>query len=161
MRAYRWAGNLFFACFVFFSAMTLASRLMPHPHAPVPAQPGEDWRPQLARVRSVDDAMRILPAYIAREQGSREARTVRAVDAFVRDRFVHGGSLLSYHHNWLAALAGSLWIDLRMPMLPDDILHHRRAICSQQAIVFMEMLRRSNIHFASGAGTIPFFASSS
>ena len=149
MKLHRWAGHLFFACFLFFAAMTAASRIIPHLHAPVPDDPGEDWRPELSRVRSIDAAMRVLPAYVARETGSREARTAAAVDHFVRDRFVHGTSLLSYHHNWLAALSGAAWLNLRMPVLPDDILHHRRAICSQQAIVFMEMLKRSGIRYAS------------
>ena len=149
MKLHRWAGHLFFACFLFFAAMTVASRIIPHLHAPVPDDPGEDWRPELSRVRSIDAAMQVLPAYVAREQGSRDARVTAAVDHFVRDRFVHGTSLISYHHNWLAALSGTVWINLRMPVLPDDILHHRRAMCSQQAIVFMEMLKRSGIRYAS------------
>jgi hypothetical protein len=149
MRAHQTAGRLFLACFLFFGAMSAASRLFPHPHPPLPADLNEEWRPELARVRSIDDAMRLLPVYAAREQGSREKRMTFAIDRFVRDRFVHGPSLLSYHHNWLAALAGALWINLRVPVLPDDILHHRHAICSQQAIVFMELLKRSHIGYAS------------
>ena len=149
MRLDRLAGRLFFACFLLFSVVTAASRWFPHPHAPVPADTAENWRPELARVRSIDDAMRVLPRYIAREQGSREARVAAGVNHFVRDRFVHGASLISYHHNWLAGLAGAIWINLRVPVLPDDILHHRHAICSQQAIVFMELLKRSNVHYAA------------
>src|SRR4051794_38385869 len=106
MRYHQWAGRLFFACFLFFAAMTAASRLIPHVHGPAPTELGEDWRPELSRVRSIDAAMRVLPAYAAREQGSREARVTAAVDHFVRDRFIHGPSLISYHHNWLAALSG-------------------------------------------------------
>lgn len=149
MRLDRMAGRLFLACFLLFGAMTALSRVIPHTHRPVAADPGEDWRPELTRVRSIDDAMRVLPSYVARERGSREARVTAGADHFIRDRFVHGPSLLSYHHNWLAALAGTLWINLRMPVLPDDILHHRRAICSQQAIVFMELLKRNGIQYAS------------
>ena len=149
MNLHPWVGRLFFACFLFFALMTAASRIIPHLHAPVPGDPGEDWRPELSRVRSIDAAMGVLPAYVAREKGSREARTAAAIDHFVRDRFVHGTSLISYHHNWLAALSGAVWLDLRMPLLPDDILHHRRAVCNQQAIVFMEMLKRSGIRYAS------------
>src|SRR4051794_27090419 len=149
MRVYQYAGRLFLGCFLFFAAMTALSRWLPHPHSPVPADLTEEWRPELARVRSIDDAMRVLPVYVARERGSREARVTAAIDHFVRDRFIHGESLLSYHHNWLAALAGAFWINLRMPVLPDDILHHRRAICSQQAIVFMELLKRNGVSYAS------------
>jgi hypothetical protein len=142
-------GALLPACFFLFALMTAVSKLVPVQPRPVPARLAEDWKPQLAGVKTVDDALRILPSYIARERGSREARTAAGIDHFVRDRFFHGPSLLNYRHNWLAAAAGSFWIDLRMPVLPDEILHHRRAICSQQAIVFMELLKRSGMDYAS------------
>lgn len=149
MQLHRAAGAFFFACFLFFAAMTAGTRMIHRTHRPVPADLTETWRPDLANIRSVDDAMRMLPAYIAHQQGSREARIAAGIDQFVRDRFIHGDSLLGYRHNWLAAMAGSLWINLRVPVLPDDILHHRRAICSQQAIVFMELLKRHGIRYAS------------
>jgi hypothetical protein len=149
MQLRRVAGALFCACFLFFAAMTGAVRMIHRDPRPVPARLTEDWRPDLARVRSVDDAMRVLPFYIAGQYGSREARVTAGIDKFVRDRFFHGDSSLGYRRNWLAAMAGAVWTDLRVPVLPDDILHHRRAICSQQAIVFMELLKRYDIHYAS------------
>jgi hypothetical protein len=142
-------GALLLACLFFFAAMAVASRVVPTSARAVPATLQEQWRPDLARVRSVDEAMALLPAYIAREKGSRQSRTAAAIDRFVRERFFHGGSEFTPRENWLAYLAGGLWINLRMPVIADDILHHRRAICSQQAIVFMELLRRNDIPYAS------------
>jgi hypothetical protein len=93
--------------------------------------------------------MNLLPQYVARERGSREARVAKAVNQVVQERFFHGTSELTYRENWLAWLAGAGWLDLRVPVMPDDILQHRRAICSQQAIVFMELLRRHGLQYAS------------
>ncbi|HEY0413442.1 MAG TPA: transglutaminase-like domain-containing protein [Allosphingosinicella sp.] len=146
---YRSLGALLLACSCCFAAMTFVGPAVPTaPHA-VPAGLHERWRPELAGVRTVDEAMRILPDYAARERGSPQARTAAAIDRFVRERFFHGGSEFTYAQNWLAYLAGALWIDLRIPVIPDDILQHRRAICSQQAIVFMELLKRHGIAYAS------------
>lgn len=145
----RAAGAFFFGCFLIFGIVTAATRPIHRTRLPIPPGLSESWRPDLADVRSVDEAMRVVPFYIARQKGSREARIAAGVDQFVRDRFVHGTSLLGYRHNWVAALGGFAWMDLRVPVLPDDILHHRHAICSQQAIVFMELLKRYGIRYAS------------
>src|SRR5438067_1365881 len=145
----RAAGAFAFACFLLFAAIAAFEHLTPRTHGPVPAELNEKWQSSLADVRSVDAAMKVLPGYIARQQGSQEMRVARGIDQFVRDRFFHGISLLSWRENSLAALAGYAWINLREPVLPDDILHHRRAICSQQAIVAMELLRRYGMHRAA------------
>jgi hypothetical protein len=145
----RAAAAFFFACFLLFAVTTGVTRLVHRTRVPLPSELNESWEPDLASVHSVDEAMRVLPSYIARQHGSREARTAAGIDQFVRERFVHGASLLGYRHNWLAAMAGWAWIDLRVPVLPDDILHHRHATCSQQAIVFMELLKRHHIRYAS------------
>jgi len=145
----RYGRALLAALFALFAAMTLSSRLLPAQPAPLPATIADAWRPELARVRSVAEAERILPAYVAHETGSRERRTAAAVDRFLRDRFFHGASEISWQENWVARLAGLAWLNLRIPVRPDSILQHRRALCSQQSIVFMELLRRQGI--ASGA----------
>lgn len=145
----RLVGSCFLLCFLFFGTMTAVGRMLPASRGPVPEELDEQWQPGLSDVRSVDDAMRVLPRYVAQERGSREARVTAAIDHFVRDRFFHGPSFISFHQNWLAWMAGIFWTDLRIPVLPDEILQHRRGICNQQAIVFMEMLKRSGIHYGA------------
>jgi hypothetical protein len=149
MQLRRFAGIALLACSILFAGVALAARYSAADPRPVPSPLREDWRPDLARIRSIDAAMAVLPAYVAREKGSREARIAGGIDRFVRARFFHGLSYLDWRENWLAALAGFAWANLQVPVLPDDILRHRRAICSQQAIVFMELLRRHGIHTAA------------
>jgi hypothetical protein len=146
MHLHRVAGVVLLALSIFFGGVALVAHYATADPRPVPARVDEDWRPDLARIRSIDAAMAVLPAYVARESGSREARIAAGIDRFVRDRFFHGPSFIDWRENWLAALGGFFWSNLQVPVLPDDIMRHRRAICSQQAIVFMELLRRNGIH---------------
>lgn len=145
----RAAGAFLLACFLIFSLIAAFERFSPRVHGSTPPVLAEAWRPGLREVRSIDDAMTVLPAYIARQSGSRQMRIARGIDQFVRERFFHDTSLLTWRENALAALTGYLWVNLREPVLPDDILHHRRAICSQQAIVAMELLKRYGLHRAA------------
>lgn len=77
------------------------------------------------------------------------AEIAQAADTFVRERFADGYSRFRFDQNWLAYLAGFVWDDLRVPVLPDAILKHRRGACSQQAIVFQAILERFGIEYAS------------
>lgn len=149
MRLISLGGALLALLSCLFALGALVAHALPAVPRPVPADLREAWRPDLAQVRTLEEAERLLPAYIARERGSREQRTAAAIDRFVRERFFHGTSELAYRENWLAVVAGIIWLDLRVPVLPEEILQHRRAMCSQQAIVFMELLRRSGIEYAS------------
>lgn len=148
-RVLRTASAFLVACFLVFFSVTAFTHLRSEPVAPPPSKLAESWDPRLARVQSIDQAMQVLPSYIARQHGSRDARIASGVYMFVRQRFFHDWSYLTYRENWLAALSGLVWINLREPVLPDDILKHRRAICSQQAIVMIELLRQYGIRHAA------------
>ncbi|MEA3040349.1 MAG: hypothetical protein QOE79_2862 [Sphingomonadales bacterium] len=155
MQLRRVAGVVCLACSILFASLALVAHLTAAEPRPVPPVVQENWRPDLGRIRSIDAAMAVLPAYIARENGSREERIAAGIDRFVRDRFFHGLSFIGWRENWLAALSGYVWENLQVPVLPDDIMHHRRAICSQQAIVVMELLRRHGIHTAAVLASWP------
>jgi hypothetical protein len=129
--------------------MTFATRTIGEQARPIPIDIKDVWKPNLAQVQSIDQAMQVLPAYIQRQRGTREERITAGIDQFVRDRFFHGFSVLSEQENWVAVLSGYAWFDLRVPVWPDDILKHRRAMCSQQSIVFMELLKRFGIEYGS------------
>ena len=106
----------------------------------------DQFDPDLQSVRDVDSAV----AYV---KGTRRApgalASAEAADAFVRKRFVHGYSELAPCENWVAYLAGFIRPDLRNPVLPNDILQHRRAACSQQAIVFQAIARELGLDVGS------------
>jgi hypothetical protein len=71
---------------------------------------------------------------------------VNICSEIVKRRFFHGQSNYSINENWIACLSGKLiWAHLSAIVDPDDIMNYNEALCSQQAIVFMEILKRKGI----------------
>lgn len=83
--------------------------------------------------------------------GISEKNTMRYYNFIARIlklRFYHGYSRYSAGDNPLAFFAGShIWKNLSAIVIPDDIMKHPMAACSQQAIVLMEIFRRNNISY--------------
>lgn len=129
----------------FFCLGTIFVQLSREPvdtHGPV----RESFNPSLESIGSVDAAV----GYILGERGARDPQgRADEADELVRERFYHGYSFYGPKQNWLAYLAGFVWIDLRSPVLPDDILKHPQAACSQQVIVFEALARRLGLDAAS------------
>ena len=101
----------------------------------------------LQHVSSVDGAVQHVKEMAGPKPSN--AQLAQAADMFVRERFADGYSHFRFDQNWLAYLAGFIWDDLRVPVLPDAILKYRRGACSQQAIVFQAIMARFGIEYAS------------
>ncbi len=143
----RAADFLTYSLAAFFCAGTIAARLS-HPSTELPVI-HEAFDPALQSVDSVDSAT----AYVRAHARSNDPLIIaNAADEFVRRRFYHSYSFFTPRQNWLAYLAGFAWINLRSPVLPDDILEHPEAACSQQAMVFEAIVRR----FGLDSGTVRF-----
>lgn len=137
----------------FSTVMTLYAHVATAHPRPIPDRIRDEYIPALGRIRTLDDAAAAVPAFEDPNESSRQKRIADAIDRLLRARFFHGYSELRPDQDWVAALAGHLWFDLQVPVLPDDILKFRRAACSQQAIVFMALLKRYGIEY--GAVTFP------
>ena len=84
---------------------------------------------------------------------------ISLIDNIIRERFYHGESKISFSKNFMAWLAGTLfWDHLSVGVTPDEILGHPKALCSQSAIVFQEIVKEKgftvraiglNRHFCS------------
>lgn len=71
---------------------------------------------------------------------------VKKTTRFVKERFYHGLSHYSFSDNWIAWLLGkTVWSHFSVIVKPDDILKHQAGLCSQQAIVYMEILNKKKI----------------
>lgn len=111
---------------------------------------GESYRSELSWVNSISEARMVAWSYIQRQSGTSDERIVAGVDAFVRDRFSHGISHVAGHENWILAAAGGVPpFGLNVPVDVDSILQHRHAMCSQQSIVFMQLLENFGMHYAA------------
>lgn len=136
-------GALFLAAaFSFCSTIALN---VPRPSTSVP-QMDDQFDRKLMSVSSLDEAVDYVRLSA---QGGSEKQLLQAADQFTRQRFYRGYSAFAPADNWLAYIAGYAWDDLRSPVIPDDILKHPKASCSQQAIVFQAIARK--LGFAVGS----------
>lgn len=108
----------------------------------------ELFNPKLSSIQDVSSAI----IYIDEKYNSHShlgfdtVEYVQLVSDFTKNRFYHGLSHYSFSDNWIACLCGKMfWSHLSAIVSPDDILKHNEGLCSQQAIVFMDILRRKNI----------------
>ena len=111
--------------------------------------PNELFKIELSHFKSIID----LSAYIDGVYSVNNSLTkmdtssyVNITSEIVKRRFYHGISHYSVHENWIAAFLGQcFWSHFSAIVEPDDILLHNEALCSQQAIVFTELLQRKVI----------------
>jgi hypothetical protein len=127
----------------FFCLGTLLAQV-PRPAAKLP-EVREAFDPTLRSINDIDEATRYVRAHAT---GNDQKALANAADDFVRRRFYHSYSFFDPSEDWLAYLAGFAWINLRSPVLPDDILQHPEAACSQQVIVFQALARRLGLDAA-------------
>jgi len=110
----------------------------------------EQYQPALVqKVRSVDDLLALADS-ISESKGNKSQSLAYAevISDLVRNRFAHGYSYYSVSENWIAVIAGKmLWDHLSAIVLPDDILKHSIAACSQQCIVLAEGFKRKGINY--------------
>ncbi len=69
------------------------------------------------------------------------------VAEILRKRFYHGYSYYNFSDNPLSYLAGHAWSHLSAVVIPDDIMKHPMAACSQQSLVLAEIFRRNKINY--------------
>ncbi|GAA4010139.1 hypothetical protein [Sphingomonas humi] len=127
------------------ACLSAAAAVTEVPRSRIPAVK-EQFDPFLAGLDSVDEIMLVLDTAYPHATALQK---LDAADALLRRRFIHSYSYFRFDQNWLAASLRPIWADLASPVLPDDILLHRRAACSQQALVFLEVSRRLGFDYAA------------
>jgi hypothetical protein len=112
----------------------------------------ELFSPELERINSVDKAVNYIDSLYATKGFSSfdTLEYVKTVTHFTKRRFYYGLSHYTVAENWIARLLGlTTWEHLSVIVDPDDILKRSEGLCSQQSIVFMELLNRKNISVRS------------
>lgn len=122
-----------------------------------PDQGKEMFNPDLKRLNSIDKVIAYSDSVYAdlKLPLFDTASYVRVVNRTVKSRFYHGLSSYSLSENWISYLLGKLcWSHLSAIVNPEDILKYPEGLCSQQNIVFMEVLKNKKITYrAVGLGT--------
>ncbi|MCD6067384.1 MAG: hypothetical protein K0S33_2210 [Bacteroidetes bacterium] len=71
---------------------------------------------------------------------------VKTATRFTKDRFFHGLARYDFADNWICYLSSKIaWDHFSAIVDPDDILDHAEGLCSQQSIVYMELLKKKGI----------------
>ncbi len=110
----------------------------------------ESFDPSLSRLNSVSSISAYIDSiYTQRNQSLFDTATyVSVASQTIKQRFYHGLSEYTMSDNWLAWLCGKfLWSHFSAIVIPNDILKHNEGLCSQQTIVFLDILRKKNINF--------------
>ena len=104
---------------------------------------------ELSRFQTIDDITAHIDGIYSATYSSSNIDTfayVKITSDVIKKRFFHGLSQYSFKENWIAALSGKiLWNHLSAIIEPDDILNYNEGLCSQQAIVFLEILKSKGI----------------
>ena len=118
----------------------------------------EMFMPQLRYLNSLDKVVNYTDSiYSALNLVELDtSRYVRIVSGTVKRRFYHGISNYSLSENWIIYVLGkTVWSHISAIVNPDDILKYPEGLCSQQNIVFMEILKKKGITSrAVGLGTV-------
>ncbi len=103
----------------------------------------------VGRVQSVDQLLNYTDSIAhAKQIPLKSAAYWDEMATVLRYRFYHGYANYDLSENWIAFLSGQLfWYHLKAIVIPDDILKHPMAACSQQSIVLMECMKRRGVPF--------------
>lgn len=116
----------------------------------------ELFNPKLLAVNTIPKAIEFIDSVnsVQNINAFDTAIYVNSVSTFVKNRFSFGLAKYSYADNWIAALCSNLfWDHFSAIVSPQDIIKQDVGICSQQTIVFLEILRNKGVNFrAVGLG---------
>lgn len=111
-------------------------------------QPHELYNPDLQVIDNVNQIIEKIQSYQSSSRITDTLLFVKKTSEFVKNKFVHGLANYSLTENWIAYLLGkTVWSHFSAIVDPEDIIKHSEALCSQQTIVFMEILKRKHINF--------------
>ncbi len=108
----------------------------------------EEFDPTLKELNSVDKLASFCDSLFKEETRTNSVTSYEQIysdiaSSVVRKRFYHGYSLYGFSNNYMAMFLAELTKDgFSAIVIPDDILKYPFAACSQQSIVFMEILAR-------------------
>ena len=111
----------------------------------------ELYKPELIRLNTIGKFTTYIDSsYKNNSNVFDTAAYVSLASKLTKERFHHGSSDYRFSENWIIYLCGKLfWSHFSSIVLPDDILKYEMGLCSQQTIVFMDVLKHKNIKIRS------------
>ena len=110
----------------------------------------EAFSPTMAiTLNSIDKVQNYIDAIANKEKVQKNTLPyINIIAATLRERFYHGYSYYNCQQNWMAYMSGKvIWQDLAAIVIPNDILQYPMAACSQQELVFIQLLKNNHINY--------------
>lgn len=114
----------------------------------VKSDSNEEFDSKIATINSIEKALIYIDSVVLinEETNFDTLLYVQTASSFTKRKFFHGLAKYKFSENWIAVIgANCFWSHLSAIVDPDDIIKHTEALCSQQSIVFMEILKRRGI----------------
>lgn len=108
----------------------------------------EQFRSELSALNSMDKLCEITESSFSKTFNPPFDTVIytELCSEIIKNRFTHGPLNYNLKENWIATICGKLfWSHLSSIVISDDILKHSYGLCSQQTIVFMDILKRKKI----------------
>ncbi len=135
----------------FFFCVTIGFLL----YSKIPQQPvyesksvNELFDPELIKLNSTETFLKYLDNSYNQNDGQimDTANYVEELNDLVKKRFFYGIANYTFKENWIANLAARVcWSHISAKVNPEEILKGYDGLCSQQTIVFMELLKMKGI----------------
>lgn len=136
-----------------FFLIAIAARIIPGKKVEKPKKITEDYDDVLLFINSEKRLDSIVKGELNKSK-SDTAHTILFLHNILRKRFYHSYSELTWQQNWVATICSKLfWKDFKYPVVPEDILKHPMASCSQQGLVFQDQLQKMGVKYS----TIAFY----
>lgn len=109
----------------------------------------EKYAPQLSFLNSIEKLEKFIDAAAADKNiAIASVAYLEILENTVSHRFFHGFSHKTLSQDWITSITDKITgTDFSCLVLPEEIMQHPNAACSQQAIVMMEILKIKNINY--------------
>ncbi|MDO9000758.1 MAG: hypothetical protein Q7W45_13400 [Bacteroidota bacterium] len=108
----------------------------------------ELFNPQLLSINSIDKALAYTDSIynLSHSKSFDTLAYVKIASTFIKERFYHSLSSYNFSENWIAyGFSKIFWSHFSAIVNPDHILKYPEGLCSQQNIIFSEVLRKKGI----------------
>jgi len=136
----------------FFFCITIGFLL----YSKIPQQPlfnpegiNELFEPELIKLNSTESFFKYLDHSYNQKYGNimDTVNYVEEMNDLVKKRFFYGTANYTFKENWIANLTARIcWSHISAKVNPEEILTGYNGLCSQQTIVFMELLKMKGIN---------------
>ena len=152
------SGLISLICFLFFAFSSFSTNNFTQRES-LSAQENmhnEIYDPEIGSINTLQELKNIIRIDIEQENLTGIEIPIY-IDDLLRKKFIHGSSSINTKGNWLLQLADYLFPsrELTFSFSPEDVAMHNRGICSQQAILFQELVGDFGFEYESVGFNVP------